>query len=110
MLEVFRTIAQIQKRYGPRAAGRYIVSFTQSATDLANVHTLARHAVGATGALPVLDVIPLFETFADLQAARAATGVPVLRKDFTVAAADVCDARTMGADAVLLIVAALDDA
>jgi indole-3-glycerol phosphate synthase len=36
-------------------------------------------------------------------------GIPVLRKDFTVAAADVCDARIMGADAVLLIVAALDD-
>jgi indole-3-glycerol phosphate synthase len=46
----------------------------------------------------------------DLRAARAATAVPVLRKDFTVAAADVCDARLMGADAVLLIVAALDDA
>jgi indole-3-glycerol phosphate synthase len=47
---------------------------------------------------------------ADLQAARAATGLPVLRKDFTVGPADVCDARIMGADAVLLIVAALDDA
>jgi indole-3-glycerol phosphate synthase len=47
---------------------------------------------------------------ADLQAARAATALPVLRKDFTVAPADVCDARIMGADAVLLIVAALDDA
>jgi indole-3-glycerol phosphate synthase len=46
----------------------------------------------------------------DLGAARAATALPVLRKDFTVAAADVCDARIMGADAVLLIVAALDDA
>ncbi len=46
----------------------------------------------------------------DLRAARSAVAVPVLRKDFTVAAADVCDARTMGADAVLLIVAALDDA
>jgi len=46
----------------------------------------------------------------DLQAARSAVGIPVLRKDFTVAAADVCDARIMGADAVLLIVAALDDA
>jgi indole-3-glycerol phosphate synthase len=45
----------------------------------------------------------------DLRAARAATALPVLRKDFTVAAADVCDARLMGADAVLLIVAALDD-
>jgi indole-3-glycerol phosphate synthase len=46
----------------------------------------------------------------DLQAARAAVAVPVLRKDFTVGPADVCDTRIMGADAVLLIVAALDDA
>lgn len=44
---------------------------------------------------------------ADLRAARAAAGLPVLRKDFTVCPADVCDARLMGADAVLLIVAAL---
>ncbi|HET8621624.1 MAG TPA: indole-3-glycerol phosphate synthase TrpC, partial [Acidimicrobiales bacterium] len=45
----------------------------------------------------------------DLRAARGATGLPVLRKDFTVAPADVCDTRLMGADAVLLIAAALDD-
>jgi indole-3-glycerol phosphate synthase len=46
----------------------------------------------------------------DLQRARAACGMPVLRKDFTVDPRDVADARLMGADAVLLIVAALDDA
>ena len=45
----------------------------------------------------------------DLAAARAAVSVPVLRKDFTVSANDVCDARLMGADCVLLIVAALSD-
>jgi indole-3-glycerol phosphate synthase len=45
----------------------------------------------------------------DLRVAREATGLPVLRKDFTVAPGDVCDARIMGADAVLLIAAALDD-
>jgi indole-3-glycerol phosphate synthase len=46
----------------------------------------------------------------DLVEARAACDVPVLRKDFTVAQADVYVARAMGADAVLVIVAALDDA
>ncbi|MGA7147026.1 MAG: phosphoenolpyruvate carboxylase, partial [Microbacterium sp.] len=69
VLDVFRSIAFLQERYGPRAAGRYIVSFTQSADDLANVHRLARHAAGDGTPTPVLDVIPLFETFADLQAA-----------------------------------------
>ncbi|GAA3628868.1 phosphoenolpyruvate carboxylase [Microbacterium awajiense] len=71
VLEVIRTIAFLQDRYGPAAAGRYIVSFTQSADDLAAVHRLARYAMGPDAALPVLDVIPLFETFADLQAAPA---------------------------------------
>jgi indole-3-glycerol phosphate synthase len=46
----------------------------------------------------------------DLAAARDAVGLPVLRKDFTVAEADVYDTRLLGADAVLLIAAALDDA
>jgi indole-3-glycerol phosphate synthase len=44
----------------------------------------------------------------DLREARGATRLPVLRKDFTVGEADVCDARIMDADCVLLIAAALD--
>ncbi|WP_060928471.1 phosphoenolpyruvate carboxylase [Microbacterium hydrocarbonoxydans] len=67
VLEVFRAIADIQRDRGLRAAGRYVVSFTQAASDLANVYALARHALGDDA--PVLDVVPLFETFADLQAA-----------------------------------------
>ncbi|MET0673319.1 MAG: phosphoenolpyruvate carboxylase [Microbacterium pygmaeum] len=69
VLDVFRAVGFLQERYGPRAAGRYIVSFTQSAQDLLNVYRLARFAAGSDGTPPVLDVIPLFETFADLQAA-----------------------------------------
>ena len=45
----------------------------------------------------------------DLRAAREACSLPVLRKDFTVTVDDVFAARGMGADAVLLIVAALSD-
>lgn len=44
----------------------------------------------------------------DLLAARNATKLPVLRKDFTVSMHDICDAKIMNADCVLLIVAALD--
>jgi indole-3-glycerol phosphate synthase len=43
----------------------------------------------------------------DLQSARAACSLPVIRKDFTVGPRDVADARLMGADCLLLIAAAL---
>lgn len=82
VLDVFRAILFLQERYGPRAAGRYIVSFTQSADDLAAVHRLARYAAGPDGRVPVLDVIPLFETFADLQAAPGILAEIALHPEF----------------------------
>ena len=45
----------------------------------------------------------------DLMEARSNTEIPILRKDFTIDKRDICDARLMGADCVLLIVAALND-
>ncbi|QXJ26526.1 phosphoenolpyruvate carboxylase [Actinomadura graeca] len=66
ILETLRVVAWIQRRFGVRACHRYIVSFTRSADDIANVHALA--ASLGDGA-PVLDVIPLFETGEDLERA-----------------------------------------
>lgn len=69
------------------------------------------YAEGGAACISVLTDSEFFGgSAADLQEARAAVDLPVLRKDFTVCEADVADARLMGADMVLLIVAALDDA
>jgi indole-3-glycerol phosphate synthase len=68
------------------------------------------YAAGGATCLSVLTDRDFFSgSPEDLAAARGATDLPVLRKDFTVSVADLYDARIMGADAVLLIVAALSD-
>jgi indole-3-glycerol phosphate synthase len=79
--------------------------------DLDPVALARIYEAGGASCLSVLTDAEFFGgSVADLQAALGACGLPVLRKDFTVDARDVVDARLMGADAVLLIVAALSDA
>ncbi|SFI10743.1 Phosphoenolpyruvate carboxylase, type 1 [Streptosporangium canum] len=64
VLATIRTIGWIQERYGVTACSRYVVSFTRSADDIAAVYALAGHALGDKA--PQLDVVPLFESGADL--------------------------------------------
>lgn len=92
-------ISEIKRRSPSKGALRVNLDPAQLAID---------YASGGAAALSVLTDAEFFGgSFQDLQVAREAVALPVLRKDFTVHAMDVCDARLMGADCILLIVAAL---
>ena len=65
VLATIRAVAWVQDRYGVDACRRYVVSFTRSADDIAAVYELARYAMDGSP-IPRLDVVPLFESAADL--------------------------------------------
>jgi indole-3-glycerol phosphate synthase len=71
----------------------------------------ASYAAGGADAISVLTEQRRFDgSLDDLRAVRAAVPTPLLRKDFVVTDYQLLEARVAGADLVLLIVAALDDA
>ena len=92
-------IAEIKRRSPSRG-------LLKSDLDPASISQNYEH--GGASCLSVLTDEEFFGgSVTDLQQARSAVSLPVLRKDFTVSVRDICDARIMGADCILLIAAAL---
>jgi len=96
----FNVIAECKRRSPSRGV---------LAAEYDPVRIACAYAAGGAAAISVLTEPTFFDgALEHLEAVRAAVPVPVLRKDFVVEAYQLFEARAAGADAVLLIVAALD--
>ncbi len=96
---------------------RIIAEIKRASPSLGDIHTdldpsacAQMYAAGGAAALSVLTEPSFFKgSAADLQRARSAVSIPVLRKDFIFDPYQIYETAAMGADAVLLIVRILDD-
>jgi len=116
-----RVYAESRRRFHERLCqpGRAIIAEVKKASPSkgliradfdAALHARQYQDAGAR-CLSVLTDTPFFQgSLADLEAVRAVTAIPLLRKDFIVDEYQIIEARAHGADCILLIVAALDDA
>ncbi len=128
-LALFRTALEAQAENAPPPRGfeaalrgrsevSVIAEFKRRSPSAGEINPYAQVAgvasvyqAGGASAISVLTDEPYFGgTLEDLRSARAAIGVPLLRKDFTLEPVQLYEARAAGADAVLLIVRALTDA
>lgn len=95
-------IAEVKRRSPSRG---------ELATDLDPIRQVDAYEEGGAAAISVLTEPEFFSgSLDDLAAIRARVHIPVLRKDFILEPSQVWESRLAGADAILLIVAALTDA
>lgn len=113
-----KDLQRFRKALRERDGAAIIGEFKRASPSLGEIRhdaelapTVARYEAAGVRALSILTEPEFFQgSLADLWEARAISALPILRKDFIVDRMQILEAAVLGADAILLIVAALTDA